>query len=121
LIFQDIAVTEQLVLYVRGVDPNTGEIFVRLFDLIAMKKADGESILAKVLESLHRSEVEFMRLIGVSSDGAGAMFGKYKGFCARLKQLQKFLWEMHCICHRTGVFSTFDWKLSQLFLSQRWP
>jgi hypothetical protein len=98
----DISVTEQLALYVRFVDA-MGNIRVYLFDLIALEKADGASILVEVLRSLKEARLELKRLIGLASDGAGAMLGKKQGFAARLRKLQPFLIALHCICHRLGT------------------
>lgn len=98
----DLAVIEQLAVYIRFVEAETGKIRVHLFDVIALEKADGESILAAVLESLTTAKLELKRLSGAASDGAGAMAGKEKGSMARLRNLQRFVITVHCICHRLG-------------------
>jgi hypothetical protein len=99
----DISVTEQLVLYVRSVDPVSGAIRVQLFDLIPLKKADGASIYKATMKSLRDAKLELKRLTNASTDGAGAVFGKNQGFCARLQQDQPYCTCVHCICHRYGI------------------
>lgn len=98
----DISVTEQLILYIRYVLPVSGEIRVQLFDIIAMKKADGASIYAATMKSLREAGLELKRLSGASTDGAGAVAGKIKGFCALLQADQPYCTCVHCICHRYG-------------------
>ncbi len=98
----DISVTEQLILYIRYVLPVSGEIRVQLFDIIAMKKADGASIYAATMKWLREASLELKRLSGASTDGAGAVAGKIKGFCALLQADQPYCTCVHCICHRYG-------------------
>jgi len=63
----DISVTEQLVLYVRSVDPVSGAIRVQLFDLIPLKKADGASIYKATMKSLRDAKLELKRLTNAPS------------------------------------------------------
>ena len=73
-------------------------------DLLAESdSANAESISTTLVMELNQCELPVDQLIGLCTDGASVMTGKNSGVAARLKQLNRHLVSVHCICHKLSL------------------
>ena len=56
-----------------------------------------------MLKSFADSDVPFSRVTGFSWDGASVMLGKNNGVTARLRDHNKKLINIHCVCHKLAL------------------
>jgi len=62
-----------------------------------------EAVTKKLVEVLEKCELFVENLKSFVSDGASVMMGKTNGVAARLKGLNKFIVNFHCICHKLAL------------------
>ena len=65
--------------------------------------ADAATITKNVLDELTDCRVSVDQLLGFCSDGASVMVGKRNGVAAKLKELNRSLVSVHCICHKLSL------------------
>ena len=103
----DIAQREQLVSFIRYVDPDTHEVktdFLAVNDILEnSSSANAETIKSVVVKQLSDCDLDINKLSGLSTDGASVMVGKENGVAAKLKREAKMLLNVHCICHRLAL------------------
>ena len=61
------------------------------------------TITKSVLDELSECGLSVDQLLGLCSDGASVMAGKRNGVAAKLKELNKSLVSVHCICHKLSL------------------
>ncbi|XP_070573799.1 uncharacterized protein C17orf113-like [Ptychodera flava] len=98
----DISVSGRLVLYIRSV---TDEFDVRsnFVGNLHLVEKDSSAITDKLCETLKQNGFETTRMVGLGSDGASVMVGHKNGVSAKLKGLNPFLLNVHCIAHRLAL------------------
>ena len=100
----DIAQREQLVSFIRYVDPDTHEVktdFLAVSDILeSSSSANAETIKSVVVKQLSDCDLDINKLSGLSTDGTSVMIGKENGVAAKLKREAKMSLNVHCICHR---------------------
>ena len=102
----DVAVLQQLIIFLKYVDPDTG---VAKMEFLATKcindprGANAEVITDHILDMLKECDLEVRNLKSFVSDGASVMTGEHNGVAARLKRVNKVLLNFHCICHRLAL------------------
>ena len=99
----DIAVLEQLILYVRYVS-DKGIIkcsFLGTFELSNCKAQTITDKICSVCNDLDLSMTE--KMCGFGSDGASTMIGSRNGVAAKLKAKVPWLVNNHCVAHRLAL------------------
>lgn len=103
----NISVTEQLITFVQFWDGTTGNVEIKFLstnDLLAESdSANAEAISTTLPTELNRCELPVDQLIGLCTDGTSVMTGKNSGVSTRLKQLNRHLVSVHCICHKLSL------------------
>ena len=103
----DIAQREQLVSFIRYVDPDTNEVktdFLALSDILeSSSSANAETITSVVVKQLSDCDLDINKLSGLSTDGASVMIVKENCVAAKLKREAKMLLNVHCIFHRLAL------------------
>ena len=100
----DIANNEQLVTFIKYVDPDSSNATTQFLStknlLTSSQSANAETIKSTVLTQMAESKLEVSKLTGLATDGASEMTGKRNGVASKLCEESKLLLSMHCICHR---------------------
>lgn len=103
----DISCKEQLVTFLKFVDPDTGRAtkeFLAIDDVLEHSpSANAEAIKTVLIRQLNESQVELKKLTRLSSDGASVMTGKRNGVAVLLCEESKVMLNVHCICHRLAL------------------
>ncbi|KAK3703202.1 hypothetical protein QZH41_004969 [Actinostola sp. cb2023] len=102
----DVAVLEQLIIFVKYVDPEEGEAkteFLASKCVDSPMGANAEVITEKILDALKECNLEVKSLKSFVSDGASVMTGKHNGVAARLRRINKVMLNFHCICHKLAL------------------
>ena len=102
----DVAVLEQLIMFIKYVDPQEGVAktkFLATKSLDSPSGANAEVITGQILEVLKERDVEVRNLKSFVSDGASVMTGEHNGVAARLRRINKVMLNFHCICHRLAL------------------
>ena len=85
----DIAVTEQLITFVQFWNATSSNVEIKFLS-------------AKITE-LNNCELPVDHLIALCTDGVSVMTGKNNGVAARLKDLNRHIVSIHCICHKLSL------------------
>ena len=103
----DIANNEQLVTFIKYVDPDSSKAttqFLSTKDLLTnSESANAETIKSTVLTQIAESKLEVSKLTGLATDGASVMTGKRNGVASKLREESKLLLSVHCFCHRLAL------------------
>lgn len=105
----DINNTAQLAIFIRGVDENF-DVTEELLDMVPMKgTTSGNDLFLCVEKSLEKFNVDWSKLVSVTTDGAPAMVGVNVGLVTKLKsKVAMFckdteLKTVHCIIHQESL------------------
>ncbi|XP_043437632.1 general transcription factor II-I repeat domain-containing protein 2-like isoform X1 [Prionailurus bengalensis] len=111
--------TRQLIIFIRGVDENF-DITEELLDMVPMTDPTAENDLFLYVEkSLEKFNVDWSKLVSVTTDGAPAMVCDNTGLVAKLKSKVKMFFRdaelksIHCIIHQE-LFCTKKLKLEHV-------
>ena len=103
----DIAVTEQLITFVQFWNSTSGGIEIKFLSandlLVESDSANAETITSTLVKELNQCNLSVGKLNGLCTDGASVMTGKTSGVATRLKELNKHLVSIHCICHKLSL------------------
>ena len=102
----DMAVLQQLIIFLKYVNPDTGMAkteFLATKCIDDWRGANTEVITDHILDTLKECNLEVRNLKSFVSDGASVMTGEHNGVAARLKRVNKVLLNFHCICHRLAL------------------
>lgn len=103
----DIANNEQLVTFIKYVDPDSSKATTQFLStknlLTNSESANAETIKSTVLTQMAESKLEVSKLTGLATDGASVMTGKRNGVASKLREESKLLLSVHCICHRLAL------------------
>lgn len=102
----DVAVLEQLIVFIKYVDSEAGEArteFLASKCLDSPSGANAEVITEQLLNVLKECDFEVRNLKSFVSDGASVMTGVRNGVAARLRRINKVLLNFHCICHKLAL------------------
>ena len=102
----DISGTPQLAIFIRGVDENL-VVSEELLDFLPLKEGTtGEDIFSCVEEVIERVNLQWDKLVSVTTDGAPAMAGRFIGLVGRIQSKVKNLVipreiiVIHCLIHQ---------------------
>lgn len=96
----DRVMDSHLIIYAHFIKQETFEYRARFLGLIPLKEKTGENIFNCIEEFINNHGLNMSRIIGFASDGASNMVGTEKGVSTRIKDLNPYLFQNHCICHR---------------------
>ena len=103
----DIAVTEQLITFVQFWNSTSGGTEIKFLSandlLVESDSANAETITSTLVKELNQCNLSVGKLNGLCTDGASVMTGKTSGVATRLKELNKHLVSIHCICHKLSL------------------
>ncbi|XP_048580041.1 zinc finger protein 862-like [Nematostella vectensis] len=105
----DVSNIEQLVTFVKYVDPNSGKAhttFLAASDLLESSTTgspDAKSITEAIISQVTDAGLKMENVSSFSSDGASVMTGRRSGVATRLKADNKAMLNIHCICHRLAL------------------
>ncbi|XP_072171557.1 zinc finger protein 862-like [Diadema setosum] len=108
----DIAVIEQMVTFVSYVNQETASTQVDFLSVTnVLEDPDSEGANAKVLftklmKELDKCDLDVADFMGLVTDGAAVMTGATGGLAALIKQENKEMISVHCICHRLSLACT---------------
>ena len=102
----DISVMEQLIGFAQYVSDD-GEAMVKFLFvdnvLEDSSSANVETITKCISNNLAKCELDIQKMMSLVSDGAKVMTGERRGLAARLKQINRKLINVHCVCHRLAL------------------
>ena len=70
---------------------------------VESESANAETITRTLVTELNHCDLSVGKLNGLCTDGASVMTGKTSGVANRLKELNKHLVSVHCICHKLSL------------------
>lgn len=102
-----ISVTEQLITFVQFWNSTSGGTEIKFLSandlLVESESANAETITSTPVTELNHCDLSVGKLNGLCTDGASVMTGKTSGVATRLKELNKHLVNVHCICHKLSL------------------
>jgi hypothetical protein len=73
---------------------------LRYLGLVELDNCNSETIMENLNQFIIAKSININNLIHFGSDGASTMLGKQTGIAARLKKINLYITENHCIAHR---------------------
>ena len=101
----DVAVLQQLIIFLKYVNPDTGMAkteFLATKCIDDRRGANAEVITDHILDTLRECDLE-VRNLNSFSDGASVITGEHNGVAARVNRVNKVILNFHCICHRLAL------------------
>lgn len=100
----DIAVNKHLVVYFRVVDPSmVPKTFFFKNVTIKDPKSDAKVLFETLKKSLEEDGLPTNKIIGFGSDGASVMVGRHNSVSSKIKKLNPFCINIHCMAHRLNL------------------
>lgn len=96
----DRSVSSNLIIYGHFIDKKTFDYKPRFLGLIQLKSKTGEYIFEELKQFLKTYNLNLENIIGFTSDGGSNMVGKNVGVSTRIKELNPWLIQNHCLCHK---------------------
>ncbi|XP_078504219.1 uncharacterized protein LOC144762807 [Lissotriton helveticus] len=106
----DISVTKMLILYFKFRPVPSTEHKTLFGGIVKLTSCNAEAITTAVKEFYTANELDLMKMVMFTSDGASVMLGKNNGVATRLKQSIPHLVEQHCVAHREDLGVDDAWK-----------
>ncbi|XP_078518450.1 zinc finger protein 862-like [Lissotriton helveticus] len=106
----DISVTKMLILYFKFRPVTSTEHKTQFGGIVKLTSCNAEAITTAVKEFYTANELDLMKMVMFTSDGASVMLGKNNGVATRLKQSIPHLVEQHCVAHREDLGVDDAWK-----------
>ncbi|CAM2096108.1 unnamed protein product [Caretta caretta] len=78
--------------------------------LLRLQECDAVSIVAAIKEFYKKHQLDLMKMVMFTSDGASVMLGKPNGMAAQLKRDIPHLVQQHCVAHREDLGISDAWK-----------
>ena len=102
-----IVVTEQFITFVQFWNSTSGDIEIKFLsakDLpVESVSANAQTITSTLVMEFNICDMPVGKLNGFCTDGISVMTGKISGVATRLKELNKHLVSIHCICHKLSL------------------
>ncbi|XP_078520370.1 E3 SUMO-protein ligase KIAA1586-like [Lissotriton helveticus] len=106
----DISVSKMLILYFKFRPVTSTEHKTQFGGIVKLTSCNAEAITTAVKEFYTANELDLMKMVMFTSDGASVMLGKNNGVATRLKQSIPHLVEQHCVAHREDLGVDDAWK-----------
>ena len=97
----DITVYKKLVILFRAVV--NGECQTLFARNASVYNGKADTLVQALLKFLEEKGISIIKVQGLGSDGAPDMLGRLNGVGARLKQLNPFLVQVHCVAHKLAL------------------
>jgi hypothetical protein len=99
----DAANRNQLIVYIRFIDPTTFKIREEFLGIVSLPAGDAETIDTALRDYLLHNGLSLSNCVAFGSDGAGTMVGSKKGVSTRIKQRVPYTISTHCNSHRFAL------------------
>ncbi|CAM2117278.1 unnamed protein product [Caretta caretta] len=106
----DISNNRYLVLYFKCRSINSADYKTLFGGLLQLQECDAVSIVSSIKEFYKKHQLNLMKMVMFTSDGASMMLGKLNGVAAQLKCDIPHLVQQHCIAHREDLGISDAWK-----------
>lgn len=97
----DIAVTKQLVVYIRYI--KNGKACTRFLKIKGLADGKAVTIEKALIEICTKANISVEKIAAFGSDGASVMVGRHEGVAARLKGHVSHIISIHCAAHRLAL------------------
>ena len=97
----DITVYKKLVILFRAVV--NGECQTLFSRNASVHNGKADTLVQALFKFLEEKGISIIKVQGLGSDGAPVMLGRLNGVGARLKQLNPFLVQVHCVAHKLAL------------------
>ena len=99
----DLSVRKNLIIYINLLmNGRLESFFVHINEL---KKCDADSLTRAIAPYFEENDVSIAKVVGLESDRASVMVGRYNGFGAKLKKQNPIMLSMHCVTHKLALAS----------------
>ncbi|XP_073243918.1 uncharacterized protein C17orf113-like [Porites lutea] len=98
----DITVYKKLVILFRAVV--NGECQTLFARNASVHNGKADTLVQALLKFLEEKGISIIKVQGLGSDCAPVMLGHLNGVGARLKQLNPFLFQVHCVAHKLALY-----------------
>ncbi|XP_070579085.1 zinc finger protein 862-like [Ptychodera flava] len=99
----DIAVCQNLMIYIRGVVD--GKVESHFLSVSMLTRATSEQLHLEVKGILSKKGLSLSNLISLGTDGASTMTGSRQGLTTRFKKDNPFILSQHCAAHKLALAS----------------
>ena len=100
----DISVTKNLMMYVQFIDGEEKRVRVMYLKTLPLKSCDADSILLAIVEFFQSIQVDLLKMVMFTSDGAAVMLGCNNGVFVKLRDTYvSHLIEHHCVAHKEAL------------------
>ena len=96
----DISVFEQVAVSARVIDTTDGLVKSYSLGIKPVPSASATNIFGKIEEMFKDDGIPWRNMIAYGSDGANVMRGSKNSVLTRLKNVQPYLYSIHCTCHQ---------------------
>ncbi|CAM5163229.1 unnamed protein product [Eretmochelys imbricata] len=106
----DISINRYLILYFKYRSINSADYKTSFGGLLRLQECVAVSIMSAIKEFYKKHQLDLMKMVMFTSDGASMMSGKLNGVAAQLKRDIPHLVQQHCIAHWEDLGISAAWK-----------
>ncbi|CAM2115696.1 unnamed protein product [Caretta caretta] len=106
----DISINRYWILYFEYRSINSADYKTSFGGLLRLKECDTVSIVSASKEFYKKHQLDLMKMVMFTSDGASVMLGKLNGVAAQLKCDIPHLVQQHCFAHQEDLAISDAWK-----------
>lgn len=106
----DISVSKHLILYFKYRPINSSAYKISFGGIIQLSACDAAAIFSAIKQFYKKHNVNLIKMVMFTSDGASVMTGKVNGVAAQLKKIIPHLVNQHCVLHREDLGISSAWK-----------
>jgi hypothetical protein len=99
----DCSDIKNMALFIRSVDVDTGEVIVRMLDMVEVKDVEANTLFKEIESQLNLRNFSYQNMVGFGSDGCSVMTGSIKGVVTQLKAKYQQLLSSYCAAHRLAL------------------
>jgi hypothetical protein len=99
----DVAKVEHLIIYLRYFDLRDGAGRTIFGGIKKLTRFDAEGIMKEIAAFIDENKLEYTKLMALGSDGAPVIAGTDTGVISKIKEKNKFIFNIHCISHRLAL------------------
>ncbi|CAM2105716.1 unnamed protein product [Caretta caretta] len=105
----DISINRYLILFFECRSINSAD-YKSSFGLLRLQECDAVSKVSAIKEFYKKHQLDLMKMVMFTSDGASVMLGKLNGVAAQLKRDIPHLVQQHSVAHREDLGISDAWK-----------
>ena len=99
----DVGLEDHMLIYIAYMQVGTFTPTVSYLTTVQIQSGTGESLSSTVLKVLDLFNINHMKMVGFTTDGASSFIGKVSGVVVRVRVVVPYLVGVHCIAHRTSL------------------